>query len=130
MLLRYFLSTKGRISAGRYRAFLLWYFCGLIPVFILLLGAFLMIGGMQSSGLLVRFTPAAFMLGSSIYFLGALWPLVAATARRMHDLGYRNRDYFFMISPRRSWRLGKDMLFKRGEEKTNLFGPDPGAFEQ
>lgn len=129
MLLRYFLSPRGRLSVGRYRAFLLWYFGGLVPSFVLLFFAFLAIGGGSISGILRKLDFPAAVFGGLAYTVGLLWPLIAATARRMHDIGLRNRDYFFMLSPLRTWGLGRDLLFKRGEEKTNIHGPDPGLFE-
>lgn len=88
-----------------------------------------MIAGGNLNGILRGMDSTAATLGGGFYLLAALWPLIAATARRMHDLGFRNRDYFFLVSPFRTWALGRDLFFKRGEEKTNIFGPDPGSFE-
>ncbi|MDB5036926.1 MAG: hypothetical protein JWQ35_454 [Bacteriovoracaceae bacterium] len=129
MLLRYFFSLKGRISANRYRAFLLWYLFAVLPIFTVLYFAFLVLGAVSKAGILRDASLTSAVVGSSVYCLGCFWPFIAATTRRMHDLGYRGRDYFFIVSPHKTWKLGKEILFKHGIIDENTHGSNPGMFE-
>jgi uncharacterized membrane protein YhaH (DUF805 family) len=129
MLLRFFISPMGRISANRYRAFLMWYFLGVLPAMMILFMAFMVLGWRGGQGILRTKPSFAVIAGAVFYTLAALWPFVAATIRRMHDLNYHFWSHFFILSPRKTFRLANDLLFKRGHSGRNLHGDDPGSFE-
>lgn len=116
------LDPRGRIKPERFRLFLRWYFFIFVPIFCVAFVALLTLGYQNPEGIVRNASLNQIYIVTWLYVLLCVWPLTAVSLRRLHDLGYRVRDVFFIISPKRSWDLGQEMLYREGIEKTNLFG--------
>lgn len=129
MLFRYFLVPSGRMSLKRYRLFFLAYFFILLPFLVLVFFGLLSLGSKSNSGVVHQVSGGSVYVASLFYFAACLWPIFVATHRRMNDLGIKFREYFFVISPLKTLKLGRALFFKEGEEFTNLHGSNPGRYE-
>lgn len=72
------------------------------------------LGVRQPEGILQGDTNAKIIILAVTYFMFCLWPLMVASLKRLHDLGYRGRDYFFSLNPIKNFKLGKEMLTRPG----------------
>lgn len=125
MNILYWLTWGGRLSRSQYVRFLVSYTCAFLPVAALLFSSFVIIGSRAPEGIINRFTLNQITWVSAIFGLFCLWPLIMATIRRLHDLGYRSRDVFFTIDPRKNWRLGWRLIREEGQAGQNRHGDDP-----
>lgn len=112
--LRFWIHPSGKLSLRAYRIFLLTYIFIFIPVTGVSFLAFLWLGVRQPEGILQDETPTKVIILSCTYFVFCYWPLMVASLKRMHDLGYRGRDYFFSFNPIKSFKVGREMLSRPG----------------
>ena len=62
---------------------------------------------------------------SLVGFLGLVIVAYCAGIRRFHDLGWSGWRFFLVLIPFASFFLAGLMLFRKGEETTNYYGPKP-----
>jgi uncharacterized membrane protein YhaH (DUF805 family) len=60
-----------------------------------------------------------------ILFIISFAVAVSSVVRRFHDLGRSGYHYFLMLIPLVNLYWGCVLLFKKGEEGPNRYGPDP-----
>ena len=100
---------------------------------LLIAGAF--IGASVGVGLLLGFSAAASgerevnpgAIQALVLLLQVLmmWPTVCLGVKRLHDLGRPGAHYWLLLVPFYNLYLALQMLFRKGIEGPNAFGPDP-----
>lgn len=130
MLFRFYLNPQGRIGAFQYRHFLFQYWFFFIPGAGFIFLALLWIGVRYPEGAVKEMSFWQVEFGIYAYVALCIWPLIACTLRRLHDLDLRVKDVIWVISPTKSRELGKRMFSGRGTVGPNGFGPDPEALDE
>lgn len=125
MLFRYYLTPAGRLGAFQYRHFLIRYWLFFLPGAILAYLSLIWIGIRYPDGAMRSVTFWGLEFGTFVYFGLCVWPLMACTLRRLHDLDLRIRDVIWILAPKESRALGRKMVHGRGTVGSNRFGPDP-----
>jgi len=109
-------SVSGRSGRGEY---FVHSFVDLLFIYGLLLGVALLEGnGLEVGSGAVGFTLIAIVL------LGAVFEL-CATIRRFHDLGHSGWYWFLLCVPIVNISFGLKLLFQKGHEDWNEYGPPP-----
>ncbi len=106
-----FFSFEGRINRAK---FWLYYVLVLNTVYLAFYGFGGLLGGEQG-----------FVMGSVVGTLAILWPALALSVKRCHD---RNRSWLFILVslvPLVNLWYAVEVLFLKGTDGTNDYGPDP-----
>lgn len=114
------MDALAEVFSARGRANRSWYFWHIVldDVLIITLAiALLLVGDAFGSGLVV------FPLVGLI--VAGFWAGTAITVKRLHDLGRSGWDWFLLLVPLYNVYLGCILLFKKGTDGPNAFGPDP-----
>ena len=109
------LKTDGRAN----RAWYLWHI--LLDDLAIITGIllFTLLSGLTGSML--------FMLPALGVLIGGLWAGVCITIKRLHDLNRPGWHWLLLMIPLYNIYLGITLLFRKGTEGSNDFGPDPLA---
>ena len=63
-------------------------------------------------------------------FVAGFWAGICITARRLHDIGRPSWHVWLLLVPLYNFYLGLLLLFQKGTDGPNAFGPDPLARAQ
>lgn len=63
-------------------------------------------------------------------FVAGFWAGICITARRLHDIGRPSWHVCLLMVPLYNFYLGMLLLFQKGTDGPNTFGPDPLARAQ
>lgn len=107
-------TTRGRVNRA-------WYFWHVML-------DDLVIAGMGAALVFASDTLALiFTLPMAGVVLAGAWAAIAITVKRLHDLGRPGWHVLLMAIPIYNIYLGLTLIFARGEEGDNEYGPDPLA---
>lgn len=122
-LFSFYTSLSGRASRKQY------WLLFVVPYVVLLVAATLIDGAMLSASLDADIMDETMAMPLPMATLAALlltiWPAIALAVRRLHDRGRSGWLYLLLMVPFANLWIFIEILFLRGKDGDNVYGPDP-----